>query len=112
MKNLTILTIFEILTTLILVSLAGSQSFAGDYCRDVIGLPQCGTVPPGNHCCVDITKIPPVRCYGRYYPVKDSQGRWSCGAVPTGRAFPAINCPPFQNGLQCQLIHDQFCACH
>ncbi len=52
---------------------------ARSSCEAETGLPECGTVAPGNHCCIDYANVPNVICQGwGMAPIKDSQGHWHC----------------------------------
>jgi len=64
-----------------LASIASVTTEQAGSCTDDTGLPECGTVAPGNHCCVDTSKIPKVQCFGDYAAVQASDGHWFCELV-------------------------------
>ena len=76
-------------TQILIVALgtfASMASFATEvsrYCEQQTGLPQCGTVAPGNHCCVDQATVPNVRCFRPYVAMTGSDGNWHCVFAPT-----------------------------
>lgn len=70
----------------ILATVISTASFADDSpgsCEESTGLPECGTVARGVHCCVDPSSVPNVQCYRPYVAMQDNEGHWHCEFEPT-----------------------------